>query len=477
MSKKRQVKSTFNGFKQASTTPVPDDLFDELLSILTGSELKVLLYIIRRTKGFNKDSDAISLSQFQHGIIKKGGEQLDRGCGISDRQTIVDALASLETKKCISSEKNKTASGDNAVSIYRVLCNTRVVGKTNQGTQEKPTTLVGKTNRGGRKNPERVVGKTNPQETVIQQTDSQETVIQQDITDENSANSNIVPNGTSPSLSSQDQIALLTAQVTQLTNQLAQLASQLTGDTNVSNLTPPPADTRSDSPNAAGIHNHRTAISDHSSQNNQAPSADMGEIEQKSVQLDTQVRIADLTTGKTSDNENVQQITLFDGEAKASKPPSKKRAAQIPSADAAWNEETAVQIIEAIKGRRYSDTTRQKEKNDAKKILGMWYDDHKITRDEFEKAVDNMMTWDCWGKTNVKPMIKHLLKDDRIIDIIDGIKAKANKTKSSTQKVVHIKDRQPAARVLSSYDDPSYVDDTFYSDPLPTTPLAAIGAN
>ena len=42
----------FRGFRSPSYTQVPDELFDELLVELSGGELKVLLYIIRRTFGF-----------------------------------------------------------------------------------------------------------------------------------------------------------------------------------------------------------------------------------------------------------------------------------------------------------------------------------------------------------------------------------------------------------------------------------------
>ena len=44
----------FSGFVCPTTTPVPDQLFDELLHRLSGAELKVLLYIVRRTFGFKK---------------------------------------------------------------------------------------------------------------------------------------------------------------------------------------------------------------------------------------------------------------------------------------------------------------------------------------------------------------------------------------------------------------------------------------
>ena len=44
----------FEGFSAPNYTPVPDDLFDELAPELTESELRVLLYVLRRTFGFKR---------------------------------------------------------------------------------------------------------------------------------------------------------------------------------------------------------------------------------------------------------------------------------------------------------------------------------------------------------------------------------------------------------------------------------------
>ena len=69
----------FRGFSGPNYTPVPDELFDELMVELSGAELKVLLYIIRRTFGFKRDADMISLSQMLNGIRTPDGRVLDRG--------------------------------------------------------------------------------------------------------------------------------------------------------------------------------------------------------------------------------------------------------------------------------------------------------------------------------------------------------------------------------------------------------------
>lgn len=73
----------FPGFPRNRYTPVPDLLFDELLAELTNEELRVLLYVIRRTEGFKRDTDAIALDQFSGGITRHDGTPLDHGTGLS----------------------------------------------------------------------------------------------------------------------------------------------------------------------------------------------------------------------------------------------------------------------------------------------------------------------------------------------------------------------------------------------------------
>src|SRR5947209_15972592 len=53
----------YEGFSSPLGTIVPDDVFDVLMPQLADPELRVLLYIIRRTFGFKRDHDDISLKQ------------------------------------------------------------------------------------------------------------------------------------------------------------------------------------------------------------------------------------------------------------------------------------------------------------------------------------------------------------------------------------------------------------------------------
>lgn len=93
----KNEKGQFIGFSSPRYTQVPDELFDELLSELTGAELKVLMYVVRRTFGFKRDSDHISLSQMVNGIVKKDGVVLDKGTGLA-KDSVARATKSLVEK-------------------------------------------------------------------------------------------------------------------------------------------------------------------------------------------------------------------------------------------------------------------------------------------------------------------------------------------------------------------------------------------
>lgn len=90
----------FRGYASPNYTMVPDELFDEQLPYLSGAEVKVLLYIMRRTFGFKKSSDNISFSQICTGITTREGKILDRGTGLS-RSTAQVAIKGLADKNLI----------------------------------------------------------------------------------------------------------------------------------------------------------------------------------------------------------------------------------------------------------------------------------------------------------------------------------------------------------------------------------------
>jgi Bacteriophage replication protein O len=159
----------FRGYHSPNYTMVPDQLFDEHLAFLSGAELKVLLYIIRRTFGFKKDADSISISQMLAGIEKRDGSHLDHGVGLS-KPTLLQALRSLVEKNLIASERQRSAERGDEPTIYWL----RVAGTSPESGPSKVSLppVVKKFDQGGGKesSPGPWPKNLTTQETVIQET-------------------------------------------------------------------------------------------------------------------------------------------------------------------------------------------------------------------------------------------------------------------------------------------------------------------
>ncbi len=76
-----------------SFTRIPNQIIDFYMGKLTHAQFKVLIFIVRKTLGWNKKSDIISISQIQ------------KMCFIS-RNTARDALIALDKLKLITIHKN-----------------------------------------------------------------------------------------------------------------------------------------------------------------------------------------------------------------------------------------------------------------------------------------------------------------------------------------------------------------------------------
>lgn len=113
------------------STQVPDEIFDEYMATLSGAEFKVLCYIARRTFGFRKEADTISISQICDGITRKDGRVLDRGTGLS-RASAFSALKTLCTEDgpVIAEKRTVENSGEKDITSYRLnLDDSEVVQK------------------------------------------------------------------------------------------------------------------------------------------------------------------------------------------------------------------------------------------------------------------------------------------------------------------------------------------------------------
>ncbi len=114
-----QDRARFRGYAGPNYTQVPDELFDEQLPDLSGAELKVLLYIMRRTFGFKRESDNISISQMLNGLRARNGRQLDRGVGLS-KKTLLLAIRSLEEQDIIMTERRRSVEKGDEPTTYRL---------------------------------------------------------------------------------------------------------------------------------------------------------------------------------------------------------------------------------------------------------------------------------------------------------------------------------------------------------------------
>lgn len=109
----------WDGFQDPNYTPVPDDFFDVLLAELTDVEVRVLLYIIRRTYGFKKAADDISLSQIVRGIVTRDGRRLDHGAGVSKAGAVL-GVKRLEARGILLVQRNASPERGHEATTYRL---------------------------------------------------------------------------------------------------------------------------------------------------------------------------------------------------------------------------------------------------------------------------------------------------------------------------------------------------------------------
>lgn len=119
----------FAGFAPTNMTQVPDEFFDVLAPQLGEAELRVALYIFRRTFGFKKQSDAISLKQMVEGIVKRDGTRLDSGAGVA-RSAAVRAVKGLVARGIIEARRNQSRAKGDEPTTYTLRFRTQPVTAT-----------------------------------------------------------------------------------------------------------------------------------------------------------------------------------------------------------------------------------------------------------------------------------------------------------------------------------------------------------
>ena len=109
----------FDGLDNLNGFLFPDALLDRVMANLTGAEFKVLAYIVRRTLGFKKESDTISLDQICSGVRRPDGVTLDAGTGLS-KKTAIAALKGLEDKGVIIARKRMSREKGNLPTAFAI---------------------------------------------------------------------------------------------------------------------------------------------------------------------------------------------------------------------------------------------------------------------------------------------------------------------------------------------------------------------
>lgn len=117
-------------------TQIPNEYLDNYMAELSGAEWKCLSYLARRTFGFQKRADKISISQFQNGMKDKNGKQLDKGTGLSNR-VVIASLKKLEKIGLITSTKKNGILGYYKVNINITYDEKSPVTKSHRGCDEK----------------------------------------------------------------------------------------------------------------------------------------------------------------------------------------------------------------------------------------------------------------------------------------------------------------------------------------------------
>jgi len=111
---------TFGGVDTINGTQIPDAYFDEVMAPLGASAFMVLMYIARRTFGFKRYSDQISLDQICHGIVTRDGRRLDHGTGLA-KSTVVLALDRLVAFGVIRKQRNDDPQGGQLANTYQIV--------------------------------------------------------------------------------------------------------------------------------------------------------------------------------------------------------------------------------------------------------------------------------------------------------------------------------------------------------------------
>ncbi len=100
-----------------NSTQIPNVMLDLWMALFPAGQFNILLYIARRTFGFGKATDAVTIEQLCHGITTKEGKRLDYGTQLG-RRTVQVALAELIARGVVQKEEHWRDNGQQAANTY-----------------------------------------------------------------------------------------------------------------------------------------------------------------------------------------------------------------------------------------------------------------------------------------------------------------------------------------------------------------------
>lgn len=124
-------------------TQIPNVILDMVIPRLPEAEARVLLYICRRTFGFHKKVDRISVSQFTDGLTDKNGGVLDHGTGLSNRsvQRALESLVGVGAIQKFTGKNGNSYSINLSLDPKKVVDDSRIFLKKRKGGPWKKVNL------------------------------------------------------------------------------------------------------------------------------------------------------------------------------------------------------------------------------------------------------------------------------------------------------------------------------------------------
>jgi DNA-binding MarR family transcriptional regulator len=115
----KQRAKSFDGFDRRQGIPVPNRLFDELMLDLKVAELRLLLYLHRKTFELGSETVQLSFDELKRGQRAEDGSRIDKGTRLS-KMALASAIKSLEERGLITVERRCSPRNGYESNVYRV---------------------------------------------------------------------------------------------------------------------------------------------------------------------------------------------------------------------------------------------------------------------------------------------------------------------------------------------------------------------